>query len=81
MRTRRGAIVAQGPAMRAVEPIRIAELAKQVPGQWVALRDGAIIEVAVSLDQLMSALTVRGISDVTVMRSPVESEAELVGLG
>jgi len=67
--------------MRAVEPIRIAELARQVPGQWVALRDGVIVEAASSLDQLMSALAVRCISDVTVMRSPVEDEAELVGLG
>lgn len=69
--------------MRHVEPIRITDLVRQVPGKWVAIRAHEIVEVADSLDHLMNALTVRCIepSSVTVMRSPVESETELVGFG
>lgn len=68
-------------AMRHVEPIRIRDLAHEVPGKWVALRDDTIVDVADTLDGLMAALAKRCISDVTVMRAASETETELVGLG
>lgn len=67
--------------MKSVEPIRIRDLARQVPGQWVAIRDNEIVEAAASLDELMAALKRRCISDVTVIRAAAEHETELVGLG
>lgn len=70
-----------GSRMKSVEPIRIRDLAHEVPGKWVALRDHEIVEVADTLDALMAALANRCISDVTVMRAAAENEIELVGLG
>jgi hypothetical protein len=67
--------------MREAEPLRISELARQVPGKWVAVRDHEVIDVADSLDALVTALAVRCISDVSVLRIPAEGESELVGLG
>jgi hypothetical protein len=59
----------------------MAPLLPQVPGKWVALYNGEIIEVRETLDALTVALEERGLSDVTVLRAPAEGETEMVGLG
>ena len=64
-----------------LEPVRIADLLREVPGQWVAIRNGVIIEVRATPDELILALKDRCISDATVMRAPTEHEAEFVGIG
>ena len=64
-----------------VTPIRMAYLLSQVPGQWVALRNGRIIEARPTLDELMGVLESKAITNATVMRAPAEGEAELVGMG
>lgn len=63
------------------EPVAIGELLRQVPGKWVALRNGEIIESRETLDQLALVLKQNGIKDVTVMRAPGTGEVELVGFG
>lgn len=62
-------------------PVELAALLRQVPGKWVALRNGEIIEARATLDELMFRLHDRSISDATVMRAPAEHEVEMVGLG
>jgi hypothetical protein len=69
---------ATGPRL---EPVRLSELMHQCPGKWVALRDGQILEVRETFDQLVLALHERAITDATILRSPDEHEVELVGLG
>jgi len=64
-----------------VVPIRLAEVLRQVPGQWVALHNGRVIEAARTLDELMGILASKAITNATVMRAPAEGESELVGLG
>lgn len=66
---------------RHVAPVELADLLHQVPGKWVALRNGEIIAVGDSLDQVVMRLEADGVKDATVMRSPAKGEAELVGLG
>ena len=67
--------------MSQLEPVHLAELLHECPGKWVGLRNGEIIEVRDTFDQVVTALRDRGITNATVMRSPAEEEAELVGLG
>jgi hypothetical protein len=67
--------------MRQAEPLRASELAREVPGEWVAVRDHEVIEVPDTLDSLVKDLPVRCISDVSVLGIPAEAESELVGLG
>lgn len=64
-----------------VPPVELADLLRQVPGKWVALRHGEIIEEHATLDELMFRPHDRSITDATVMRAPAEHEAEMVGLG
>ena len=64
-----------------LEPVRLADLLKEVPGRWVAMHNGEIIEVRATLDELMLALQAKGTTDATVMRAPGAGEPELVGLG
>ena len=66
---------------RQKEPVQIASLLRQVPGKWVALVNGDLVEVQETLDLLVRALKDRGIRNATVMRSPGEEEPLLVGLG
>lgn len=64
-----------------LEPIRLAALLHEVPGKWVAIQDGEIIEARDTLDALVSAIHYRDLGEVTVVRAPAETEAEMVGLG
>lgn len=67
--------------MRTKDPIHVGAVLKQVPGKWVALKAGELVEVQESLDSLLEALKKREIKGATVMRSPGEHEPLLVGLG
>jgi hypothetical protein len=71
----------EGNDVAQLQPVDMAPLLRQVPGKWVALRNGEIIEVRDTLDALTVALEERGLSDVTVLRAPAEGETEMVGLG
>lgn len=64
-----------------VAPVGLAALLHQVPGKWVALRNGEIIAAGDTFDQVVIRLDADGVTDATVIRSPGEGEAELVGLG
>lgn len=66
---------------RHLDPIRLGALLKDVPGKWVALRGGEIVDVGETFDQVILSLHAREIRDATVIRAPAEAEAELVGLG
>lgn len=72
---------AAGGRGRHLEPVCLAALMRQCPGKWVALRNGEIIEVRETFDQVVLALHERDITDATILRSPGEHESELVGLG
>ena len=67
--------------MRQLPPVKIADLLREVPGQWVAIRDGEIIEARRTADEVMAALADRCIADAVVMRSPERHETEFVGIG
>lgn len=67
--------------MRQLAPVQIAHLLRQVPGQWVAIRDGEIIEARATADEVMAALAERRIADAVVLRSPELHETEFVGIG
>jgi hypothetical protein len=66
---------------RTLEPVRTSHVTAQVKGQWVAMRNGEIVEVGATFDEVMLRLHDREITDVTVIRIPADTEAELVGLG
>jgi hypothetical protein len=74
-------VAEEGTTMRHLEPVKLSELLRQVPGKWVAIRGDEIIEARDTFDAVVFALTQRGIDDATIMRSPAEFEAEMVGLG
>jgi hypothetical protein len=59
----------------------MADLLGEVPGKWVAIREGEIVEARDTFDQVIMALHERGIKDATVLRSPNPTEPELVGFG
>ena len=67
--------------MRKLDPVHVGNLLREVPGKWVAIIDGRLVEVQETLDLLVIALKNRGIRDATIMRSPGEQEPLLVGLG
>lgn len=64
-----------------LEPVRTVGLLHAVPGKWVAIRNGEIVEVRDTFDQVIMALHERGIADATVLRSPDPREPETVGVG
>ena len=64
-----------------LEPVRTVRLLHDVPGKWVAIRDGEIVEVRDTFDQVIMALHERDITDATVLRSPDPREPETVGAG
>ena len=63
------------------EPIRTNQLAPEVRGHWIAMKNGEVVDAGRTFDELQPRLHERDITDVTVMRVPSEHEPELVGLG
>ncbi len=66
---------------RNLEPVRLAAILHEVPGKWVAIQNGEIIEARDTLDALVTSIHYHDLGEVTVIRSPAETEAEMVGLG
>lgn len=64
-----------------ISPVKLPEGFQDYPGKWVAMRDGAVIDVRSTPDELVEALERKGILDAVVMRVPTEHDKELVGLG
>lgn len=61
--------------------VRLQEAAEQHPGMWVGIKDGAIVEVRRTPDEVVESLHRREITDTYVTRLPGEHDKELVGLG
>jgi hypothetical protein len=61
--------------------MRYAEIQREYPGMWVAVRDGEVIAARETPHRLALDLRERGITDATIFRAPAENEPELVGLG
>jgi hypothetical protein len=72
---------AEVPTMTHREPIRIADLLREAPGKWVALKGHRLVDVAETPDALHVRLKERGIRGATIMRSPGEHEPLQIGLG
>ena len=66
---------------RRPEPVRTRQLASEARGQWIAMKNGEVVDMGATFDEVMVRLHERDITDVTVMRVPAEHEAELVGIG
>lgn len=64
-----------------LDPVPLAGLLRPYAGKWVAIKSGEVVEVRDTPDQLVLALKERDIVNATIIRSPAESEPELVGLG
>ena len=62
-------------------PIRLAEAARHYPGKWVAIKDGEVVGVRETPDQLVDELFRREIQGAYIVRMPSELDHELVGLG
>jgi hypothetical protein len=45
------------------------------------MKNGEVVDMGATFDEVMVRLHERDITDVTVMRVPAEHEAELVGIG
>lgn len=67
--------------MTRVAPVKLPEGFQDYPGKWVAMKDGAVIDVRPTPDELVASLERKGITDALVMRVPTEHDKELVGLG
>lgn len=67
--------------IRSYEPLRLAPDLDQYAGMWVAIKDGNVIEVRRTADEVVEALHRRDITGAFVMRIPREDDKELVGLG
>lgn len=64
-----------------MQPVPLADVIREYPGLWVAVKGGAVVETAETPGLLSMRLHEREITDATVIRSPHLDEAELVGLG
>lgn len=63
------------------EPIRIADLLRQYPGLWVAVRGGEVVDAATTSYALVMQLHDKGIHGATILRAPDVDEPLRVGLG
>ena len=50
-------------------------------GEWVAIRDGEVVEARDSPYELVARLRQRQVEDAAIMRAPAENEPEMVGFG
>lgn len=66
---------------RILEPTRLPDDVRAVPGKWVAIKDGELVAVRETPGQLLVELKERGIRGARVLRAPAEHDVELVGLG
>ncbi len=64
-----------------VSPNRIPSAVREAPGKWVALKDGKVVSVRNTPDEVLMELHEKGISGASIMRSAGSEDVELVGLG
>ena len=57
------------------------EIQREYAGNWVAVRDGKVVEAWENPYGLVQRLRERMIDDATIVRCPAASEPQLVGLG
>jgi hypothetical protein len=67
--------------VRKMTPVRIADVLRQAPGKWVALKGGQLVAAQTTPDALYLDLQEKHITDATIIRSPGEHEPMLIGLG
>lgn len=67
--------------MARLQPVNLAAVIRPYAGNWVAVKQGRVVEAAETPYALSLRLRQRGIRDATIIRSPRREEAELVGLG
>jgi len=70
-----------GSGSEGVTPVPLADLLREHPGQWVAVKRGEVVEAAESPGLLVQRLHDREIRDATIVRAPFLNEPDLVGLG
>jgi uncharacterized protein DUF5678 len=63
------------------EPVRLAEVLRQYPGLWVAVKAGEVVEAAPTSYALVMKLHDKGILGATILRAPDVNEPLRVGLG
>lgn len=66
------------------EVVKLDSLVRGFGGQWVAIKDGAVVGAARTMDELLLRLKdsqLPGVRNATIMRVRAEDEEELVGLG
>jgi len=73
----------KGPNQRSreMEPSSVTPLFEGLEGQWAAVKDGKVVEVARTPDALFMALRSRNIKNATILRVPAHDDPEPVGLG
>jgi len=74
---RRSAEVSQKP----MQPVSLAEGIELLPGLWVAVLQGQVVEAGRTPDQVVESLHRRNIRGAAIVRMPSERDVELVGLG
>ena len=68
-------------SIRVMKPIRIADDLAGLAGQWVAVKDGRVVESGNTPDAVGMKLRSKQIRGATILRVPAEGEPELVGIG
>lgn len=66
---------------RKLQIVSLEDAVRDVPGMWVAIKDGRVVEARRAPDEVVLALHERDIRDAYVTRIPGEHDKELVGLG
>jgi hypothetical protein len=64
-----------------MEPSRLTPVFEGLEGQWAAVKDGKVVEVARTPDALFVRLRSRNIKNATILRVPAQDDPEPVGLG
>lgn len=68
-------------ATKRTRVVQLTDAVQQLPGKWVAIKDGKVVEAGATPDQVVAALQRRDITGAYVTRLPAEDDKELVGLG
>lgn len=71
----------QGDMPVAPESLHLGEALAGFEGQWVAIRNGEVVEALPTPYALVAKLRERGITDAAIIRAPAKGEPEMVGFG
>lgn len=69
------------PSRNRLRPRRLPPEIREAPGNWVAMKDGKVVAIRPTPDELIMELREKGIRGATMLRAPAETDVELVGLG